>query len=295
MQILRAVVTSGSVTTAATNLGYTPSAISQQLAVLEREAGVPLLEKAGRGVRATEAGVLVAEQAGSIAKILADTTAELAALRTGASGRLRIRWCASGGDALIPRALTAYRARRPSMRIEPCLSAAPAREVQDGEADLAVLAAAPNDPAPTGLHLFPLLDDPFRAVLPADHALAEHELLDLAQLAEEPWVSMQAHAVPDACEQAVFDACSAAGFEPNVAVRTDDFLTAQGFVASGFGVRLASRLALRIAGGDGVAVRPVQRPEPSLCLSLAVRDSRASEPVITELLDDLHTAVEEFA
>ncbi len=295
MQILRAVVTSGSVTTAATNLGYTPSAISQQLAVLERESGVPLLEKAGRGVRATDAGCLVAEQAGSIAKILADTTAELAAYRTGATGRLRIRWSAGGGDVLIPRALTAYRERRPSMRIEPCLSAAPAREVQDGDADLAVLAAPPEHAVPDGLHLFPLLDDPFHAVLPSEHPLAAEEVLDLVQLAEQPWVSTQPHPVPDACDQVVFDACAAAGFEPNVAVRTDDFLTAQGFVAAGFGVRLASRLALRIAGSEQVAVRPVRRPEPSLCLSLAVRESRASEPVVTELLDDLRAAVEAFA
>jgi DNA-binding transcriptional LysR family regulator len=95
MQVLRAVVTSGSVSAAATNLGYTPSAISQQIAALEKEAGVALLERSGRGVRPTAAGVLLTEHAGLIGTRLAEAETALADLRAGVTGRVAVRYFSS--------------------------------------------------------------------------------------------------------------------------------------------------------------------------------------------------------
>lgn len=294
MQLLRAVVSSGSVTEAAANLGYTPSAVSQQLAALEREAGVSLLERAGRGVRPTQAGLLVAEQAESIAKVLAETSSQLTALRDGCEGRLRIRWAASAGAALIPPAVARYREEAPGIRIEPCLSRAPVQELLNGEADLALLPLSPNTPSPTGVRLFHLLDDPFRAVLPANHPLAEHETLDLSQLAEERWVEIGATALTDPYQAVLREACAATGFLPHIAVRADDFLTAQGFVAAGIGVRLASDLALRVGGHSDTAVRPVQKPEPVMQLYVATRDSLVKQKPVSRMLDKLHASAHDL-
>lgn len=98
MQVLRAVVTSGSITAAATNLGYTPSAVSQQVAALEKQAGLPLLERVGRGVRPTEAGRLLSEHAGIISGQVARAETALADLRARHTGLLSIRYFATAGD-----------------------------------------------------------------------------------------------------------------------------------------------------------------------------------------------------
>lgn len=290
MQLLRAVVTSGSVSVAATNLGYTPSAISQQLAVLEREAGVPLLEKVGRGVRPTQAGSMVAERAGAIAKILGETTAELADFREGCAGRLRIRWDCSTGAALVPPAVAAFRATSPDVRVEPCLSADPQRDVTDSDADIGVIALSPDAPPPTGVRVVHVLDEPFRVVLPAEHPLAVQEVVDLAQLSEQRWVTTTSETDPDACHEVIMRACGAAGFTPNVTVRADDFLIAQNFVACGMGVRLAPRLGLHVGATSGLAVRPLRNPEPTLRVYLVVREAVADQTIVTDMIDELCAA-----
>src|SRR4051812_19474935 len=113
MQVLRAVVTSGSITAAAANLGYTPSAVSQQVAALERQAGIPLLERVGRGVRPTAAGALLTEHAAIIGRHVADAELAIADLRAGRTGRLAVRYFATAGDTLIPPALAALRREHP--------------------------------------------------------------------------------------------------------------------------------------------------------------------------------------
>src|SRR5919197_5020834 len=109
MQVLRAVVTTGSITAAATNLGYTPSAVSQQIAALERQAGLPLLERVGRGVRPTAAGRLLTEHAAIISQHVAEAETALADLRAGRTGRLTIRYFASVGPTLLAPALARLR------------------------------------------------------------------------------------------------------------------------------------------------------------------------------------------
>ena len=111
MQVLRAVVSSGSVTAAAARLGYTPSAISQQVAALEREAGTALLERVGRGVRPTAAGLLLTEYADAISRQVSEAETALADLRDGQTGRLSVRYFATAGSALVAPAVA--RLRRP--------------------------------------------------------------------------------------------------------------------------------------------------------------------------------------
>ena len=186
MQILRAVVTSGSVTAAAAHLGYTPSAISQQVGVLEREAGIVLLERTGRGVRPTAAGRLLTGHAAVISRNLAEAETALADLRDGHTGRLAIRYFTAVGPVLVAPALTRLRREHPGVRVDLRLldPEDPFREVEKGEADLA-LVAVPGGPAPPGVRLVHLLDDAYQAVLPSGHPLARQRVIELADLADE--------------------------------------------------------------------------------------------------------------
>ena len=117
--VLRAVVERGTLTAAATALGYTVSAVSQQLSQLEREAGSPLLEKAGRGVRPTAAGLLLAEHATRILAAVDDAEGALSDLRAGRTGRLRVVSFHSAGETLLPQAVAVLRRQMPGLHVMP--------------------------------------------------------------------------------------------------------------------------------------------------------------------------------
>jgi DNA-binding transcriptional LysR family regulator len=289
MQMLRAVVTSGSITAAATNLGYTPSAVSQQIAALERQAGIALLERVGRGVRPTAAGRLLTEHAGIIGKSLAAAEVELADLREGRTGHLSVRYFATAGLALVPPALATLRREHPGVRVDLRLvepdDSLP--EVERGVADVAIV-VLPRAVAPrNGVRFVHLLDDPYRAVLPKGHRLANRRVIDLAELADEPWVGNEWP--PGECVKIMLDACAAAGFCPSIVVDSQDYPSAHGFVAAGLGVSLIPQLGLRNRH-PGVVVRRVRRPEPVRVVQAAVRGSVADQPAVRCLLDALRSA-----
>jgi DNA-binding transcriptional LysR family regulator len=288
MQILRAVVTSGSVTAAATNLGYTTSAISQQMGALEKEAGIELLERVGRGVRPTAAGRLLAEHAAVIGRHVAEAETALDELREGRTGLLRIRYFATAGAALVPPAVTRLRREHPGVKVELKLiePGDPLTEVENGEADIAIV-VRPTGEVRSGTRLVHLLDDPFRAVLPDGHPLASRPTLALADLADEPWVGSEWPA--GSCLEIVLASCAAAGFEPSYVVESDDYATAQGFVAAGMGISVIPQLGL---GGPhpGVTVRPITHPEPVRSIFAAVRESALATAPVGSMLDALRDA-----
>jgi DNA-binding transcriptional LysR family regulator len=284
LHVLRAVVARGSVTAAAADLGFTPSAVSQQVAVLEKEAGTALLERAGRGVRPTAAGRLLAEHAEAIGDRIEEAEAALADLRAGRAGRLAVRYFATAGAALVPPALARFRRAHPGVAVDLRLVDPddPLPDVVDGRADLAIV-VRPAQPPP-GIRLVHLRDDPYRVVLPRGHRLASRRVVDLADLAGEPWVGSETP--PSPCLEIVLEACAAAGFAPRVVVESDDYATAQGFVAAGLGVALIPAVGL-LAGHPGVAVRRVRRPEPVRAIVAAVRAGSPEQPALRGLLDAL--------
>ena len=138
LQVLAAVVDTGSVTAAATRLGYTPSSISQQLSTLERETGVALFEKNGRGIRATDAGLLLAEHASAILRSVEEAEQAVDDLREGRTGRVRVMSFTSAGDSLLPAAVAHLRRTHPGLHVATTI----------GETDQAL----PAMPGPRGLH-----------------------------------------------------------------------------------------------------------------------------------------------
>lgn len=284
MQILRAVVTSGSVTAAAAHLGYTPSAVSQQMSVLEKEAGTALLERVGRGVRPTAAGRLLTRHAAVISQNLAEAEKALADLRAGHTGRLSIRYFTSVGPTLVAPALARLRNEHPGVQIDLRLveSEEPLPEVEKGDADLALVVRSGGG-SPPGIRLVHLLDDAYQAVLPSGHPLAGRRVIDLADLADQPWIGSEP---PGPCLDVMLDACAAAGFSPKFAARSEDYATARGFIAAGLGVGLIPRLGL---GGSraGVVVRGVRKPEPVRTIHAAVREAGLTQSALRTLLQAL--------
>ncbi|MEU5578310.1 LysR family transcriptional regulator [Streptomyces huasconensis] len=290
MQILRAVVTSGSVTAAARNLGYTPSAISQQMAALEKEAGITLLDRTGRGVRPTDAGRLLTEYATVIGRHAAEAETALAELRAGRTGRVSMRYFTTAGAPLVVPAIAALRREQPGVQVELRLFEQddPVLEVKARRADLALVVREPDGAAVDGIRFVHLLADRYRAVLPPGHRLAARPVVELSDLAEEPWIAGE---TPGPCLDPVLDACAAAGFTPDFVVESGDYATAQGFVAAGLGISLVPELGLTAGHRPDVVVREVRNPEPVRVIQAAVRAGAApAQPALRGLVAALRAA-----
>jgi len=294
LRVLQAVVETGSVTAAAAHLSYTPSAVSQHIAALEREAGTTLLERSGRGVRPTAAGRLLAEHAGDVLARLAEAEHALLSLRNGESGRLALVAFPTAGAGLVPAAVGEFRARQPGVHLDLTVAETDdaSAAVRSGQVDIGVAVEpfAPDAVPDDGLRYVHLLDDPFRLVLPKGHRLAGRRRIDVADLAEEPWVATSA--CPGYCQEQAIEACRAAGFAPRFAVEADDYPATQGFVGVGLGIALIPLLALG-AVREGVVVRRVRGPEPVRHVYALTRPAIAGEGPVAVMLDALRTAAAE--
>jgi DNA-binding transcriptional LysR family regulator len=234
---------------AADALGYTQSAISQQISGLEREVGVTLVERGVRPVRLTGAGDTLIELAEPLFESLASLDAGLEAFRTASRGRLRLASFPSACVPLAGPALAAFHRDYPAVDLTLTVAEPreAMRELRAGDADVAILFDEHEAPTPAhGLERTPLLDDPVVLALPSTGRLARRRVVDLSDLAEEGWIS-PARDGPGAGYRRMFErACADAGFEPRVAHETEDALIAQSLVAAGLGLALLPRLALSV-------------------------------------------------
>jgi DNA-binding transcriptional LysR family regulator len=256
LRVLLEVARQGSFTAAARTLSYTPSAVSQQIAALEREAGTTLVERGPRGVLLTEPGRILAREADEILGRLAAAELELQALAGLRAGLLRLGWFATAGATLMPHAIAAFQRRHPSVELDlfegdpdECVPRLRARELE-----LALIYEFELEPpVATDLEQVPLVTDPLYVGLPAGHPLGARRRIDLAELAEERWIQGVRHG---STLEVLPRACRLAGFEPRIAFRTDDRIAVEGLVAAGLGVALIPQLTLPTARPD-IAVRPL--------------------------------------
>lgn len=243
---------------AAEGLHVTTSAVSQQIAKLERETGQQLLAKNGRGVRLTDAGRLLADHAARILSQVELAQAELEAHRGQAVGELRLGAFPTAARGLLPAALVALRAEYPQLRallreLEPDDSV---RGVVRGDLDLAVVLDWYNRPLPLpdGLAKAPLLDDPADVAMPSDHRLAHRDAVDLEEFADDEWISW-----PQAefCHDWLMFTLRSSGVEPRIAHMAEEHHTQLALIAAGLGVAVAPRLG-RGPVPEGVSVVPVR-------------------------------------
>jgi DNA-binding transcriptional LysR family regulator len=276
LRILIEVATRGSFSAAADALSYTQSAVSQQVAALEAETGVTLLERLPRGVRLTPAGEVLLEYAEGIIARLHAAEAEMAAIAGLRGGQLRMASFPTAGATLMPLAIAIFRAQHPE--VELTLAEGEPEEIAPrlsaGEFDIALLFEFEGTSESLGpdLSRVPLFEDPMFLALPADHALARRQTLRLENLRAEAWIQTSASSP---CAQHVVRSCHAAGFEPIVSFESDDYQTVQGLVAAGVGVALIPKLALSGARDD-IAIRALSPHSP-------VREVIAATPEGTRL------------
>src|SRR6202035_1130630 len=240
----------GSFSAAADALSYTQSAVSQQVATLEAETGMTLLERHARGVRVTSAGQALVEHAEGILARLEAAEAELSAIAGLRAGRLRMASFPTAGATLMPLAIATFRSAHPE--IELTLAEGEPEEIaprlRAGEFDLALLFEwdEPHDELDS-VERVELLRNPMYLALSSQHPLAKKSGLRLADLRSEAWVQTSRESP---CARHVVRSCHAAGFEPNVSFESDDYQTVQGLVGAGVGVALLPQLALSVLRED---------------------------------------------
>ncbi|WP_125774639.1 LysR family transcriptional regulator [Antribacter gilvus] len=283
LRVFRSVVASGSVQAAAANLGYTPSAVSQHVTALQRETGLTLFAKAGRGIRPTAAGRVLAAEADEVLARLGEAELLVADLRAGRTGSLSIAYFASAGSAWLPEVVRAITTRFPGVRLDLELR----EHIPDGveeRADLQIVVADDGFDPGVGFTAHHLLDDPYVAVLPIGHRFAGLREIELAELATDHWIDNDYQR--GWCRRNLLEACRAAGFAPPFHVEAHDYATALAFVDAGIGLTILPALgAVRLPAGT-VAV-PVVRPTPVRSVYAVVQDAVAEVPSVRAALDAL--------
>ncbi|MGX8904809.1 LysR family transcriptional regulator [Streptomyces netropsis] len=278
LRTLREVARSGSFNKAAAVLLLTPSAVSQQIAALERTLGAQVVERSTRGVSLTEPGRLLVEAAEAISAELSHAREQIDRLAAGRT-KLTVATFTSGGHRLLPPVLTRFVAEHPEVELT-VLQKEPEHSlplVREGRADIALayhfdgpLPVRPGDRS--GLDWVPLMDDPMSAVLPVGHRLADRASLDLAELVRERWVMgcMKAQSF-------MHRYAELAGSELRVSAATTDFFFAQTLVAAGVGVSLVPRIALD-PSVNGAVVIPIDPPRPARYIGVATASRHRGRP-----------------
>ena len=270
--MLVAVARHGSVTAAAHALNYAQPSVSHHLARLEAETGTKLIQRAGRGIRLTDAGRLLAERAAEVIGRLDAAENELAVYSGLRTGRLRLAAFPSALSTLVPAAAAMLRDKHPSvdLRLNEAEPPESLRMLRAGYVDVAVIFRHEPE-APEGGESPPsadidlreqvLLDEPVYVIAPAC-APADVEAVpaapitemwpaDLARFSGQRWI-----AGCDRCREHLLKQCAAAGFSPKIAFTTDDFVAVQALVTAGLGLAMLPGLCLRAARNPGIrAVR----------------------------------------
>jgi DNA-binding transcriptional LysR family regulator len=286
LRVLREVARRGSLAGAADALSYTPSAVSQHVAALEREVGATLLERRARGVVLTEAGQLLVEHAQAILERVDAAEAALDDLASLRRGRLRLASFATAGATLLPRAVDAFRARHPDVELS-VAQASPAEAVHGLRAGRLDLALTVDLDASTteGVAIEALFEDPFRLALHRSHPLANTQEVRLEDLAQETWVSVPEEVSGGGVLQ---QACRRAGFRPRVAFESDDYTAIRELVGAGVGLALLPDLA-RLPPHDDVVLRSLGPGCPTRVIQAATRTAPFRSPSAAAMLEVLRS------
>ena len=286
LRVLHAIWTTGSVVGAAGSLHVTTSAISQQMARLEREVGQRLTERHGRGIRLTEAGLLLARNAVDLLAHVERVEADLAEHRGAVTGPLAIAAFATAARGLLPGVLRDLRSRHKDL--SPSLSEGEPHEVipalSRGHFDIAVVQdwADHELTVPEGLSRRHLLHDTFDVALPVDHPLADRETLALDELAGDDWISWSAGQI---CHDWLTGTLGRRGAKPRLAHTASEHSTQLALVAAGLGAAVIPRLG-REPSPSSVRFVAIE-PPPTRRVFALWRGSTTVRPAIGATLETL--------
>jgi len=296
LRVLVAVAEHGGIAAAARALAFTPPAVSQQVAALERQLGLRLLDRTQRTARLTPDGQHLVDRARSVLVGLETIEADLARLTAGdnaagprrVQGVVRVAAIATVGKALLAPALASLAATAPGLdvRVEQAEPEASLPALQRGQVDV-VLAGeyglAPRRP-PSTVERLDLLRDPVALAVPFDHSITGPSVT-FADLQDEPWV---APAAGTSCAVLLERSAALAGYEPHVVARCGDFALAVALVGAGRGVALLPQLAATASGArspaSGVRLLIPKDPEVHRTVYAAIRHGSRDHPYIACLL-----------
>jgi DNA-binding transcriptional LysR family regulator len=257
LQALHAVATFGSVTGAATALHLTPSAVSQQLAKLQRDVGQRLVEPYGRGVRLTSAGTLLARRAHAILSEVESAENELDRQRNHVVGDLEIAGFATAARAILPQSVARLSEEHQQLRLrvserQPDEAI---RLVAAGHLDIALVNDWMNAPLvlPDGVEQLLIMNDAVDLALPAGHPLAKRTSVEITELSAEPWITWPYGAI---CHEWLTQTLRQHGVTPEVAHTAEEHQTQLAMVAAGLGIAVMPRLGR--GATDGVSIISLQ-------------------------------------
>ena len=293
LRLLHELNARGTIAAVADALQFTPSAVSQQLAVLEREAGLPLLERAGRGVRLTDAAIVLVRHAEALLEQAERAEAELAGATGSVAGRGRIASFQSVALRLAVPAMRALAREAPGLRCE-LVEAEPEQSLPAlalGDVDLVMADEWQHQPHArlAGVDRQELHRDPVHLVLPEDHpaALRHGVAVPLAELAGEAWTTGHRDT---GWEEMTNRTCrELGGFDPDIRHRTNDSVTSLAVVAQGQGVTLLPDL-VDPDSHPGVAVRGIAEGSVHRTIFTATRAADAMRPSVQALLAAVRAA-----
>jgi molybdate transport repressor ModE-like protein len=282
MAVLREVVASGSFSAAADALHLSQSAVSQQVAALEKEVGQPLLERTSAGPKLTPAGETLSAHADAVIARLDEAERELAAIAGLEGGTLRLMSFPTASATLVTRAMSAFHARFPSVELqfsegEPEDSLPALRR---GDVDIAVAFDYPGMPEDFGRDAEAelVLTEPMRVALPQGHPLVGSKTVKVEALSEEDWLCGNA---PSSCREFVLEIGRGAGFEPRISFQSDDYKVLQGLVAAGLGVTLLPELAGEF---PGVELRDIRGATPVRRIWAVTREADSRSPAAEQMV-----------
>ncbi|MFI5802773.1 LysR family transcriptional regulator [Streptomyces sp. NPDC051561] len=289
LRVLRAVASTGSFSAAARELGCTQPAVSQQMKALEQSAGTPLLIRAAREMRLTQAGEVLVRHAAGILAGLTAAEEEVAAIAGLRAGRVRLVSFPSGSSTLVPTALAALRAAHPGTRVS-LVDAEPPRSVEmlrEGDCDVALAfrygpGGATEDWS--DLVVRPLLTDRLVGLVPEGHRLDGAGTVGIGELAGEPWI-----AGCPRCRRQLVEVCESAGFAPRIDFATDDYPAVIGLVGAGLGVAVLPSLAMESVQHKAVRTVAVEPAVQREIVALTLPDL-AQVPAVAATLDQLERA-----
>lgn len=280
LRVLRSVVETESIRASAEALGYTPSAVSQQLSSLGRETGVALVERTGRGISVTSGARLLAERAGSALDALAAVDRLARELAEGRTGSLTFGYMTSVAATWVPVIARDVRTAFPELSLDLLYRDCSVQEA-GSRADV-VLADDVTPSFGPDWREVDLLEEVYSVLVAASHPLADRSEVALAELSTLPWVT------DDPLDSWWFDriaaACRAAGFTPPVEVNPSDFPAVTGFVATGEYVSVQPSLITAEVRPDIVAI-PLSPPAPMRRVQMRVRRSIEDNPAVRFLMD----------
>lgn len=280
--VLREVARRGSLSAAAESLRYTTSAVSQQIAALEREVGVRLLERRARGVVLTEAGEVLLGHAEKVFDELDAAEAALADLVALRRGRVRIASFATAGASIVPSTVDRFRSRYPEIevQVEQATSRDGISRLRRGRLDLVLAvdqAVAPD------LDVVTLFDDPFQLALPATHPQALAADLRLTDLGGQRWIDVPAEVAGGGVLARSLDAL---GVKYRIAHESDDYTAIHEMVGAGLGLALLPDLALFPPNAD-VVLRSLGPDAPTRTIQAVTRRADLRSPATSAVLDVL--------